>query len=241
MSVRHEKARRPARYRLAKWVGRVAILFLVLTLLPIIIFRWVAPPTSAVMLEDRIGRILRGEPARPIRYRWTAWTGIAPVMRLAVVAAEDQKYPQHWGFDFEAISEAVDDASAGGRLRGASTISQQVARNLFLWQGRSWIRKGLEAYFTVMLEACWSKRRILEVYLNIAEFGDGLYGVGAASQADFGKRPADLLPREAALLAAVLPNPHVLHVRRPSEYVQRRADWIERQMAQLGAGYLKGF
>ncbi len=157
-----------------------------------------------------------------------------------MIAAEDQRFLQHWGFDFEAISTAVEEASDGGRLRGASTISQQVARNLFLWQGRSWIRKGLEAYFTVLLETCWSKRRILEVYLNIAEFGDNLYGVSAASQAYFSKRPGDVQREEAALLAAVLPNPKQLHVRAASKYVRDRAAWIETQMAHLGPGYLKG-
>ncbi len=191
------------------------------------------------MLEDRIARSIQHAPFS-VQHRWAEWATIAPVMRLAVVAAEDQKFPHHWGFDFDAISDAVDDATAGGRLRGASTISQQVARNLFLWQGRSWLRKGLEAYLTVLLEACWPKRRILEVYLNVAEFGDGLYGVAAGTPVFFGKPPAALSAREAALMAAVLPNPHVLHVRRPSGFVQRRADWIERQMAQLGVGYLKG-
>ncbi len=222
-----------------KWVGRIAALCIAVPLVPILIFRWIPPPTSAVILEDRVARWMHHEP-RTTQHRWTEWSAIAPAMRLAVIAAEDQKFPHHWGFDFDAISDAVDDASAGGRLRGASTISQQVARNLFLWQGRSWVRKGLEAYLTLLLEVCWPKRRILEVYVNIAEFGDGLYGVAAGSQVFFGKRPAALSAREAALMAAVLPNPHVLHVRRPSEYVQRRADWIERQMAQLGPGYLKG-
>jgi monofunctional biosynthetic peptidoglycan transglycosylase len=155
-------------------------------------------------------------------------------MRLAVVAAEDQKFPHHWGFDFESIADAVQEKGARGRPRGASTISQQVARNLFLWPGRSYLRKGLEAYFTVLLELLWPKRRILEVYLNVAEFGDGIYGIAAAAQAFFGKRPADLGRAEAALLAAVLPNPRRLHARNPSAYVRERALWIEEQMIHLG-------
>jgi monofunctional biosynthetic peptidoglycan transglycosylase len=155
-------------------------------------------------------------------------------MRLAVVAAEDQKFPHHWGFDFESIEDAVQHKGPRGRLRGASAITQQVARNLFLWPGRSYIRKGLEAYFTVLLEGLWPKRRILEVYLNIAEFGDGAYGVYAASQTFFSKRPAELQTQEAALLAAVLPNPARLHVRNPSAYVHERAGWIEEQMTRLG-------
>ena len=126
-----------------------------------------------------------------------------------------------------------------GALRGASTITQQVARNLFLWQGRSYLRKGLEAYFTVLLELLWPKRRILEVYLNIAEFGEGTYGVAAASHAYLGKRPGDLNAQEAALLAAVLPNPARFHIRNPSIYVRDRAGWIETQMAHLGPAYLR--
>ncbi len=211
-----------------------------LTILPVLGLRWIPPPTSSVMLQQRLARFFRGEPRQPIRYRWTAWSAISPGMRLAVVAAEDQKFPHHWGFDFESITDAVEEAPARGRLRGASTISQQVARNLFLWQGRSWLRKGLEAYFTLLLEACWPKRRILEVYLNIAEFGDGIYGVSAAGQAFFGKRPSELRTSEAALLAAVLPNPKRLRVRTPSAYVQERAAWIEEQMGLLGGiDYLK--
>ncbi len=205
-----------------------------LTLIPVVCLRWIPPPTSAFMLERRIAGFLRGDRPPGIRYRWSPWESIAPAMRLAVVAAEDQKFPRHWGFDFESIQDAVQEQSARGRLRGASTISQQVARNLFLWPGRSVVRKGIEAYLTVVLELFWPKRRILEVYLNIAQFGDGIYGVGAASHAFFGKRPSQLETAEAALLAAVLPNPIRLHVRNPSAYVRERAAWIEEQMARLG-------
>jgi monofunctional biosynthetic peptidoglycan transglycosylase len=211
-----------------------------LTVVPVIALRWVPPPTSAVMLEHRIGQLIGSKAGPPIRYRWTSWPAIPVSMRLAAVAAEDQKFPQHWGFDFGSIADAVEDAAARGRLRGASTITQQVARNLFLWQGRSWTRKVLEAYFTVLLEACWPKRRILEVYLNIAQFGPGVYGVGAASQTFFAKRPAALTSGDVALLAAVLPNPTHLHVRNPSAYVRERAAWIEEQVTLLGGPtYLK--
>ncbi|MFB3818227.1 MAG: monofunctional biosynthetic peptidoglycan transglycosylase [Candidatus Methylomirabilales bacterium] len=222
------------------WVCRLAAAFVALTVLPVVGLRWIPAPTSSVMLQDRVRQVVRGERRPPLRYRWVAWRDIAPPMRLAVVAAEDQKFPAHRGFDLESIADAVEDAAGGGRLRGASTISQQVARNLFLWQGRSWVRKGLEAYFTVLLERLWPKRRILEVYLNIVEFGEGAYGVGAASQTFFGKPPARLTAAEAALLAAVLPNPARLHARRPSPYVRRRAAWIEAQMARLGGpAYLR--
>jgi monofunctional biosynthetic peptidoglycan transglycosylase len=193
------------------------------------------------MLEKRFGPLLGGKRPGAIRYRWVDWKSISAPMRLAVVAAEDQKFPEHWGFDLESIEDALQKMTARGRLRGASTITQQVARNLFLWPGRSYVRKGLEAYFTVLLELLWPKRRILEVYLNVAEFGEGTYGVAAAAQGFFGKSPSALDPQEAALLAAVLPNPHRLQVRNPSPYVRERAAWIEEQMAQLGGPvYLKG-
>src|SRR3990170_3240644 len=155
-------------------------------------------------------------------------------MSLAVIAAEDQNFPFHFGFDFEQIEKAIEQSNRGRRLRGASTITQQVAKNLFLWEGRSFIRKGLEAYFYVLLELFWPKRRILEVYLNIAEFGDGTHGVYAAAKTFFGKHPSELTPSEAALLAAVLPHPKHLHANTPSPYVEERARWIEEQMEQLG-------
>ncbi|HSX63083.1 MAG TPA: monofunctional biosynthetic peptidoglycan transglycosylase, partial [Tahibacter sp.] len=159
---------------------------------------------------------------------------VSPALPIALVAAEDQKFPLHHGFDVEAIRDAIEDAEDGERLRGASTISQQTAKNLFLWNGRSFVRKGLEAYFTVLIELCWPKQRIIEVYLNVAEFGDGIYGAAAASDVFFHKTPGALTPRESALLAAVLPNPRRLRVDKPSAYVQRRSAWIERQARQLG-------
>jgi len=166
---------------------------------------------------------------------WTDWEELSPDLVLAVIAAEDQRFLNHQGFDFNSLWDAVEEASRGGKLRGASTISQQVAKNLFLWSGRSFIRKGLEAYLTVGIELAWSKRRILEVYLNIAEFGEGVFGVGAASEYFFGKTPAVITEAEAALLAAVLPNPSMFHVERPSAYVRERQSWIRNQMSRLRA------
>lgn len=213
---------------------RLVLAAVALTVVPVVLLRWMPPPTSAVMVEKWIGGMGRTKPGQGVQYRWTRWNAISAPMALAVVAAEDQKFPQHWGFDFHSIVVAVEEQGTRGRLRGASTITQQVARNLFLWQGRSYVRKGLEAYFTVLLEVLWPKRRILEVYLNIAEFGEGVYGVGTAAQTFFGKRPMELHASEAALLAAVLPNPIRFRVRSPSAYVRQRAYWIEQQMAQLG-------
>jgi monofunctional biosynthetic peptidoglycan transglycosylase len=158
-----------------------------------------------------------------------------------VVASEDQLFPVHRGFDFRQIRKAMDEAERGRRARGASTITQQVAKNLFLWNGHSWVRKGLEAWFTVLIETLWPKRRILEVYLNVAEFGRGIYGAEAAAQAFYRKPAARLTRDEAARLAAVLPNPRLLRADRPSNYVQRRQQEIAAQMASLGGtGYLAG-
>jgi monofunctional biosynthetic peptidoglycan transglycosylase len=199
------------------------------SVLPVLLLRWVPPPTTAFMLEAEI---------RPVHQHWVAWPRISPEMKLAVVASEDQKFPTHHGFDFEAIDKAIEHNEKHRRVRGASTISQQTAKNLFLWSGRSYVRKGLEAYFTVLLETLWPKHRILEMYLNIARFGPDVYGVEEAAHRYFGKPAAQLDAHEAALLAAVLPNPERMHAGRPSDYVQARADEVEEQMRLQGANYL---
>ena len=199
------------------------------SVLLVLLFRWAPPPTSAFMLEADI---------RPVHQEWVSWSHIAPPARLAVVASEDQKFPDHHGFDFDAIDKALEHNEKHRRIRGASTISQQTAKNLFLWSGRSYFRKGMEAYFTVLLETLWPKRRILEVYLNIAQFGPDVYGVEEAAQRYFGKPAARLDAHDAAVLAAVLPNPEKMHAGRPSAYVQERADDIEAQMRLLGSDYL---
>jgi monofunctional glycosyltransferase len=234
----------PPRPRLRRLLRPLVILllsWLVLSWLVVLVLRFVPPWTSAVMIERHVGAWMHGEQDFRLRQHWVPWSRISPYVPLAMVAAEDQKFPFHHGFDFDSIEDALDDADDGGRLRGASTISQQTAKNLFLWNGRSFVRKGLEAYFTVLIELSWPKRRILEVYMNIAELGDGIYGVGAASAAYFGRPPAQLTPAQAARLAAVLPSPRRLHADRPSPYVQRRTQWITRQMRQLGGpAYLQG-
>ncbi|HEY7677358.1 MAG TPA: monofunctional biosynthetic peptidoglycan transglycosylase [Candidatus Methylomirabilis sp.] len=219
--------------RIRKLLVRGVLAVVILTVGPVLLLRWVPPPTSAFMLQKRVAGVLGGQGAR-IRYRWVPWEAISPSMRVAVVASEDQKFPHHWGFDVEAIATAAEQNEARRRPRGASTITQQVAKNLFLWSGPSYLRKGLEAYFTVLLELLWTKRRILEVYLNVAEFGEATFGVGAAAEAFFGASSARLTPHEAALLAAVLPNPRRFRAANPSPYVLERARWIEAQMQQLG-------
>lgn len=214
--------------------------FLGASLLPVLLLRWVPPPTTAFIVGRRIAAARERRPEFAIRRRWVPRERIAAAAALAVVAAEDQKFPAHHGFDLESLQDALEERSAGGRARGASTISQQTAKNLFLWPGRSWLRKGLEAWLTALIELLWPKARILEVYLNVAEFGDGVYGVEAAAGAFFGKPASALGPREAALLAAVLPSPRRLHADRPSPYVRGRADWILAQMERLGRPWLRG-
>lgn len=219
-------------------LGRAALFavlaWAVVTVAAVVALRWVNPPTTAFMLRDRIGAVLSGEEGYEFRHEWRDWDRISPHAALAVVAAEDQKFPSHRGFDLEQIDKALEDRERGRRVRGASTVSQQVAKNLFLWPGQSWFRKGLEAGITVLIELAWSKRRILEVYLNVAEFGRGTWGVQAASQRYFG-RDADRLTRsQAALLAAVLPAPKRYRVDAPGPYVRKRQAWIERQMVALG-------
>lgn len=212
-----------------------ALALVLLSVLMVAVLRVVDPWTSAVMARERIASWFDGD-SRPfvLRQQWRDYDGISPQLALAVVASEDQAFPRHRGFDFRQIRKAMEEARDGGRARGASTLTQQVARNLFLWNGRSWVRKGMEAWFTVLIEALWPKRRILEVYLNIAEFGPGIYGAEAAAQACFGKPAARLTRGEAARLAAVLPNPKRLSAANPGPYVLRRQAGIEQQMTALG-------
>ena len=229
------------RRHLLRLLLALAVLFVGFPIVSIIALRWIPPPVTSFMIHDR-ARALLSRSGGGLHYRWTGWNRISPHARIAVVAAEDQNFPSHSGFDVEAIRDAIDDHERGRRLRGASTISQQVAKNLFLWPGRSFVRKGLEAYLTVLIEFFWPKQRILEVYLNVAEIGPGIFGVGAASRAYFDEPPSELTAYEAALLAAVLPNPKRLHADRPSAYVHGRASWIAGQMNRLGgAAYLDGF
>ena len=231
--------RRPLWRRLLRGLVFAALAWIVVTWLAVLLLRFVPPPTSAFMIDRRASAMLHGERDFRLRYQWTPYARVSPELPIALVAGEDQTFPIHHGFDLKAIADALDEADEGERLRGASTISQQTAKNLFLWGGRSFVRKGLEAYFTVLLELTWPKQRILEVYLNIAEFGDGTYGAQAAAQQFFRKDVAQLGAHEAALLAAVLPNPKKLHAERPSPYVQRHSEWIARQVRQLGGpGYL---
>jgi len=233
------------RRRLVRWtlIG-LAAAFLI-TALPVVAMRWMDPWYSAFMLDAALDARRAGKTNYRTDYRWRDLEQISPHAAVAVIAAEDQYFPFHAGFDFKSIREAVrynekQSTKRRPRVRGASTITQQVAKNLFLWSGRSYLRKGLEVYFTLLIELTWPKERTLEVYLNIAQFGDGIYGVEAAAQR-FYRMPASKLGRyESATMAAVLPNPITFKVNAPSAYVTKRRDWILAQMRGLGGpGYLR--
>jgi monofunctional biosynthetic peptidoglycan transglycosylase len=226
--------RRRPRLRVLRWLAAALVLFIALTAGPVLLLRYVDPPTSAYMLRARWEAMRDGRESYRTHYLWLGWRNISPQAALAVIAAEDQLFPHHYGFDIDSIRKAWAHNQRSPRVRGASTISQQVAKNLFLWPGKSFLRKGLEAYFTTLIELLWSKQRTLEVYLNIAQFGDGVYGVAAASNRLLHTAPGTLSARDAALLAAVLPNPLRLHADRPSAYVRARQVWILGQMQQLG-------
>jgi monofunctional biosynthetic peptidoglycan transglycosylase len=220
--------------RLWRALAWLVLVFVVLSVLAVALLRWIDPPYSAFMLEQRIGAWAARDRDYVFRHTWVDLARISPNLPLAVVASEDQKFPEHWGFDVEAIEKAYQLNRHSHRVRGASTISQQVAKNLYLWSGRSYFRKGLEAYFTLLIEGFWPKRRILEVYLNIAEFGNGTYGAEAASERFFHRPAARLSRSDAAILAAVLPSPERYSAAAPSRYVLERRDWILSQMQALG-------
>ncbi|WP_327214713.1 monofunctional biosynthetic peptidoglycan transglycosylase [Yersinia aleksiciae] len=221
--------------RLWYWVKRGVIGIAVLWLAGILIFAFLPVPFSMVMIERQLGAWLTGDFSYVAHSDWVPMDEISPYMAVAVMAAEDQKFPEHWGFDVDAIESALSHNQRNQkRIRGASTLSQQTAKNLFLWDGRSWVRKGLEVGLTAGIELVWTKRRILTVYLNIAEFGEGIFGVEAAAQHFFKKPASKLSASEAALLAAVLPNPLRFKANAPSGYVISRQQWILRQMRQLG-------
>lgn len=212
--------------------------FIGVSVLLVLLFRVVPIFGSMVMVERKIESWVVREPMR-IEHQWRAWGDLADTAKIAVIAAEDQRFPHHRGFDVDEMRRAWEASRSGGRLRGASTISQQTAKNLFLWTGRSWLRKGLEVWFTVLIEMLWPKERILEVYLNIAEWDKGVFGLEAAAQHYFGVSASQLNTHQASRLAAILPNPRHWSAAQPSAHVERRSAWIRQQIHNLGgAGYL---
>ena len=213
----------------AKWL----LIILLLSLLPVLLFRWVPVPGSMLMLERWVET--RSEDRRvDFQKRWLPYRAIPDNIKMAVIAAEDQRFAEHHGFDLKAIQAALEHNQRGGNLRGASTLSQQVAKNLFLWSDRSWLRKGLETWFTLTIEVLWPKQRILEVYLNIVEWDEGVFGVGAAAQHHFGIAAGVLSDQQAAQLASVLPNPRRWSAASPPPHARQRSQWIQRQARQLG-------
>mgnify|MGYP003666567389 FL=1 len=204
--------------------------FVLLSLLLVLPFRWVNPPITMVMAD----RWITSSDDFQLRKTWLSWDEIPKHAALAVVTSEDQKFPLHSGFDLKAIQQALKERERRGGLRGASTISQQVAKNMYLWTGRSWFRKGLEVWFTLLIELSWSKQRILEIYLNIAEWGPGVFGLEAASQYHFGRSAANLTPMQAALLASSLPSPLNYNPARPAQHLHKRAEWNLQQQRRLG-------
>ena len=228
---------RPLFHRIRIWAFKFILLFLIVTVLPVLALRFLPPLATTLMVERRIESLFREGKYSPT-YDWVAFDKISPAMSAAVIASEDQTFLQHSGFDWKAIQKALDHNERSARTKGASTLTQQTAKNVFLWSRRSWVRKGFEAYFTFLLEIFWNKRRILETYLNVVEFGDGVYGVEAAAQRYFNKPASKLNASEAALLAAILPSPRRYSVKSPGPYVRERQQWILRQMDQIGGASL---
>lgn len=234
-----EAAPRKRRRRL-RWLIALPLLFLAVTVVQVATLRFIDPPVSAFMVSRQLEAWGEGDWGFRIAYDWRDLDEISPHVPLAMVASEDQNFAEHFGFDIKAIEKARKNNARGRKVRGASTISQQTAKNLFLWSGRSWVRKGVEAWYTLLIEAMWPKHRIIEVYANIAEFGDGVYGAQAAARTYFRKDASRLSVAEAARMAAVLPSPRRYSITRPGPYVQRRTNAIQRQMRNIGGSdYLK--
>lgn len=215
--------------RFFQLIFKICLSFLLISFVWVFAYKFIPVPMTATMIFNSIANIGSDDPVIWSN-EWISIDNISKNAALAVIASEDQKFLNHSGFDFDAIKGAYKNNSKGKKIKGGSTISQQTAKNAFLWQGRSWLRKGLEAYFTVLIELLWSKERIMEVYLNIAEMGNGVYGVESASQKYFKKSAQNISKSEAALLAAILPSPKKYSASNPGPYVRKRQQWIVRQM-----------
>ena len=218
--------------RLQKILQWAVILFFATSILSVVAFRWLPVPLTPLMVIRCAQQVGHGDPIR-LRHHWVPLESMSPHLPTAVIASEDQLFMSHHGFDFHAIGQALDERKQGRRQRGASTISQQTAKNVFLWPSASWVRKGLEVYFTSLIELCWSKRRIMEVYLNSIEMGDGIYGAEAVAQLHFGRPASELTRANCALIAATLPNPLRFSSKDPSAYMLKRQTWILRQMKNV--------
>ena len=218
--------------KIQKVLQWLVVAFFATSIGAVVLYRWVPVPLTPLMVIRTAQQVSRGEQVR-LRHHWVPLTEMSMYMPVAVIASEDQRFMEHHGFDFDAIEKAIEENRGGRRQRGASTISQQTAKNVFLWPGHSWVRKGLEAYFTFLIELCWSKQRIMEVYLNSIEMGDGIYGTEAVAQWHFHCTAAQLTRPQCALIAATLPNPLRFSSAHPSGYMLKRQTWIMRQMKNI--------
>lgn len=212
---------------------KLIILFIAGSIVSTILFRWLPVPVTPLMLIRCGQQLAKGKEIKLYK-DWVSLEELSPHLQLAVVVTEDQEFLEHFGFNMVAMKKAFNSNKKGRKIRGGSTITQQTAKNLYLWHGRNYIRKGLEAYFSLLIETFWSKERILEVYLNIIEFGDGIYGAQEASRYYFGVDAKDLTKRQAAQLAVILPNPIKYRVNNPGRYIQKQVDWTLNQMRMWG-------
>lgn len=215
-----------------KWLQRLVIFFFASTILAVVAYRWLPVYVTPLMVIRCAQQVGHGETLR-LHHHWVPMDSMSKYMPVAVMASEDQRFLEHHGFDFDAIDQALKERQSGKRQRGGSTISQQTAKNVFLWPKASWVRKGLEAYFTALIELIWGKHRIMEVYLNSIEMGDGIYGAEAVAQLHFGHPASELTRSNCALIAATLPNPLRFSSKEPSTYMLKRQTWIMRQMKHI--------
>ncbi len=214
---------------------KIAVLaFFILSFLAVLSLRWLHPVTSSFMLQRQIEALVNGQQNFELHYEWVDYEKISPYIKVAAITSEDQRFAEHWGFAFEQIKKAINAFMSGEELRGASTITQQTAKNLFLYPAQNFFRKGLEAYFTLLMELLLSKERILEIYLNIAAFGDGIYGVKAAARHYYQTSPANLSKMQSALMVTALPNPDEYNLANPSSYMINRRNWVLQYMFYLG-------
>lgn len=220
-----------------RWVVRIIGIAIAFSVIAVLLLRWVNPPTSSFMMQRSVSAWWNGEDHFELDYEWTDWNDMSSHIKMAAIASEDQNFANHWGIDFASVQEALEEYERGQGLRGASTITQQTAKNLFLWPNQSYVRKGIEAYFSLLLELFWPKKRILEVYLNIAEFGDGVYGVQSAADRYFYTTAARLSKSQSALMVTALPAPKRYNLASPSGYMLSRRDWVMQYMDLLGGSY----
>lgn len=236
------------RYKMKKFflaIVKAIAAFFIVTIGLVVVYKFIPPPFTPLMVQRKVEAVFSNSEHAAVHYDWVGYDDISPSVFQAVIAAEDKKFVNHSGFDWDSIERAMkyNERKQGKKVRGASTISQQVAKNVFLWPGRDWVRKGLEAYFTVLIEFIWGKQRILEVYANVVEQGDDggnlIFGVGASADYFFGTTADKISRSQAALIAAVLPSPRRFSIAKPSAYVSKRRSFISGQMGGIGTGYLK--